>query len=85
MIVFCMRHERQTKFLGKRSERERGVSYFTHSRGDQDGCSSSSEAVQSSLAITLGTVAMDTCTEVPLGVEEVVESITSLLGLDKDE
>lgn len=85
MIVFCMRHERETKFLGKRSERERGVSYFTHSCGDQDGCSSSSEAVQSSLAITLGTVTMDTCTEVPLGVEEVVESIASLLGLDKDE
>ena len=61
------------------------MSYITHSCGDQDGCSSSSEAVQSSLAITLGTVAMDTCAVVPLGIEKVVESIASLLGLDKDE
>ena len=38
----------------KGQERGRGMSvYFTHSCGDQDGCPSSSEAVQGSLTITL--------------------------------
>ena len=64
----------------------RGMSvHFTHSCGDQDGCPSSSEAVQGSLTITLRTVAMNTRAVVPLSIEEVVKSIASLLGLHKDE
>ena len=59
--------------------------YFTHSCGNQDGCPSSSEAVQGSLTITLGTVTVNTRAKVPLGIEEVVESVASLLGLHKDE
>ena len=59
--------------------------YKTYSSGHQNWRPATLEAVQSSLTVALATVTMDTGGGIALGVEEVIESIATLLGLNEDE
>lgn len=56
-----------------------------YSSGHEDWCSGRLEAVQGRLPLRLRAVAMDTGAGVALGIEEVIQCVTALLGLHKDE
>jgi hypothetical protein len=52
---------------------------------DEDGSATSLKRVEGSLSLALGPVAVDGCSGVALGAEEVAERVGHALGLDKDK
>ena len=57
----------------------------THSSGHQNRGPSRPEAVEGGLTVTLGTVSVNAGAVIALGIEEVIQSITALLGLNEHQ
>ena len=53
--------------------------------GNQDGAASGAELVQRLLAVALGPVAVDTGAGVALAVQEVLQGVGALLGLNEHQ
>lgn len=61
------------------------VHFNSHRCGHQNGAFSWSELAQGLLTVSLGTVTMDTGASIPLSIQEVLQGISTFLGLHKNQ